>query len=155
MLMSIPIRRADRCGFTLVEILVVLAIMALATAIILPSTSRMLDQATAHAVFFDFQRQVSELRREANRTGAPLRLLDPEAAPSDPETDRTVNLKSPWRYTLAPTLEIAPGGVCSVTTANLVNEGRVVMTLVSDGGTCQFIRQQTTAARPPEPSSRK
>ena len=63
---------------TLIEILVVLAIMAMATAVIMPSTSRMLDQATSHAVFFEFQRQVSELRRQANRTGEDLRLVDPD-----------------------------------------------------------------------------
>ena len=79
--MSLPIRRADsarpllaaggrgRGGYSLMEILVVLAIFALSTAVIMPSTSRMLDQTTAHAVFFEFQRQVSDLRREANRTG--------------------------------------------------------------------------------------
>ena len=58
----------------------VLAIFAIATAIIMPSTSRMLDQAMSHAVFFEFQRQISDLRREASRTGVAIRVADPQAA---------------------------------------------------------------------------
>ena len=153
--MSIPTRRADRSGFTLMEILVVLVIFALSTAVIMPSTSRMLDQATSHAVFFEFQKQVSDLRREANRTGVPIRLVDPSAPRPLAEGDRTVTLRKPWRYTLAPSLEIAEGGVCAPTMANLVNGDRVVMTLRMDDPSCQFTRQQTTVAQLREPSSQK
>ena len=134
------------------EILVVLAIFALATAVIMPTTSRMLDQATAHAVFFEFQRQVSDLRREANRTGEAVRLVDPAAMPA--ADDRTVTLREPWRYTLAPALDIAPGGACSPTTANLLNGERVVMTLRSEDADCRFMRQATTAVPPRAPSPR-
>ena len=144
--------RAPRAGFSLMEILVVLAIFALAVAVVMPSTSRMLDQATAHAVFFEFQRQVSDLRREANRTGVGVRLIDPAAEAQ--EDDRTVVLRDPWRYTLAPPLEIAPGGACSPTTVNLLNADRVVMTLRADDADCRFMRQATTAAQPRAPSPR-
>lgn len=141
---SIPTRRSDsrRNGFSLMEILVVLVILALSTAIVMPGTSRMLDQATAHAVFFEFQRQVSDLRREANRTGVAIRLVDPSAETPLPEGSRTVELRKPWRYTLAPALMIAEGGACSPATANLVNGDYVVMTLRSTDPTCQFIRLQ-------------
>ncbi len=153
--MSTPTRRADRSGFTLMEILVVLVIMAVTTAVIMPSMSRMLDQATSHAVFFEFQRQIAEFRREANRTGVPIRVVDPSAAALLLEDDRTVTLRAPWRYTLAPALQIAAGGVCAPTTANLVNVDRVVMTLRLDGANCQFIRQQTTVAQLRESSARR
>lgn len=134
----------------------VLAIFAMAAAIVMPSTGRMMDQATSHAVFFDFQRQVSDLRREANRTGQALRLVDPAAGgqtAADADV-RTVTLREPWRYTLAPALDIAPGGACSPTTANLLNGDRVVMTLVSSDADCRFMRQATKAAPPREPASR-
>lgn len=134
------------------EILVVLAIFALAVAVVMPSTSRMLDQATAHAVFFEFQRQVSDLRREANRTGQAIRLIDPAARPA--EGDRTVTLRDPWRYTLAPPLDIAAGGACSPATANLLKDDMVVMTLRADDADCRFIRQATAAAPPRAPSPR-
>lgn len=150
--MSAPIRRADslllrpaRGGYTLIEVLVVLAIFALSTAIIMPSTARMLDQTTSHAVFFEFQRQISDLRREANRTGEPLRVVDP----SMPRTgdDRLLELRAPWRYTLAPALDIAEGGGCSTVSANLINQDRVVMTLRTDDGTCRFIRLQAAPTK--------
>ena len=127
------------------EILVVLAIFALSTAIIMPSTARMLDQTTGHAVFFEFQRQVSDLRREANRTGQALRLLDPEVyaeATLEPDKDRVIQLRQPWTYRLSPSLEIAEGGHCSRVTAQLIKEGEVVMQLRSDDGICRFIRYQ-------------
>ena len=152
MSMSLPIRPADplplrpaRGGYTLIEVLVVLAIFALSTAIIMPSTARMLDQTTSHAVFFEFQRQISDLRREANRTGEPLRVVDP----SMPRTgdDRLLELRAPWRYTLAPALDIAEGGGCSTVSANLINQDRVVMTLRADDGTCRFIRLQAAPTK--------
>ncbi len=154
--MSPQTHQPDRSGFSLIEVLVVLAIMALSAAIIMPSSSRMLDQATSHAVFFEFQRQVSDLRREANRTGVALTLVDPSAEPDADDSVRIAELRDPWRYTIAPSLDIAEGGVCSPATANLINGDRLVMTLRTDGGTCQFTRQQATTAEPTtEPSSRR
>ena len=156
MLMSVPINHADqgaRAGFTLMEILVVLVILAISTAIIMPSTTRMLDQATAHAVFFDFQKQVSDLRREANRTGMPIRLIERTEGAVPLEDDRTVSLRSPWRYTLAPALDIAAGGICTPASVNLLNGDAVVMTLRSDGPNCRFIRLQSAAGRLPASSS--
>lgn len=148
----------SQAGFSLIEVLVVLAIFALGTALIMPSTARMLDQTTSHAVFFEFQRQVSDLRREANRTGQSLRIIDPVAAQSqaqadgdDPgqieagnpvDQDRVIPLRATWTYTLAPALEIEEGGHCSTASANLLNEGRVVMSLKTEDGTCRFIRYQ-------------
>lgn len=125
----------------------------------MPSTSRMLDQATSHAVFFEFQEKVSNLRREANRTGVAIRLIEPVSqnlanSVSEGETPRTIELREPWRYTLAPAMDIAAGGVCSPTTANLINGDRVVMTLTARNGDCRFIRLQTVAAPPRVSSSR-
>ena len=154
--MSRPIPRADfsrrpggavdpaRAGYSLMEVLVVLAIFALSASIIMPSTSRMLDQTAAHAVFFEFQRQVSDLRREANRTGEPLRIIDP--AMPELEGDRRIELRAPWRYTLSPALSVAEGGGCSTASANLIHQDRVVMTLRSDDRTCRFIRYQAAAS---------
>ena len=155
--MSLPIKRGRRGGFSLIEILVVLAIFGLSMAVIMPSTSKMLDQATSHAVFFEFQRQVSDMRREANRTGMPIRLVDPSAPEPATSTgeDRTAVLREPWRYTIAPAMLIADGGICSPTTVNLINGDRVVMTLRSRDDNCQFMRQQLTEEPPPEPSSQK
>lgn len=123
-----------------------LALIGLGTALIMPSSARMLDQATAHAVFFEFQRQISEYRREANRTGLPIRVIENSspasaAGPVASEDEvRVVQLRTPWRYTLAPSLEIESGGRCSAASANLVKDDRVVMTLRTTAGDCRFLR---------------
>lgn len=137
------------------EVLVVLVIMGLSTALIMPSTARMLDQATSHAVFFEFQRDVSELRRSANRTGVGVRLVDPQRYTPDVEGEAVLTLRAPWRYTLAPDLEIAEGGVCSASSANLINGDRVVMTLRTSTSDCRFIRLQSEAGQSESSSSQK
>lgn len=168
--MSIPTRpdkvESPRAGFSILEILVVLVIMGLATAVIMPSLSRMLDQATAHAVFFEFQRDISQIRREANRTGVNLTVVDPligtsaRASQSQPEDGtvsdvRTIALRAPWRYTMAPSLEVAEGGVCSPTSVNLIRDDIVVMTLQTTGTDCKFIRLQRAAGPPDGPASQR
>ena len=168
--MSIPIRpdsiNGPRDGFSILEILVVLVIMGLATAAIMPSLSRMLDQATAHAVFFEFQRDISQIRREANRTGVNLTIVDPVVAPSAgrpqirPEDGsvsevRTIPLRAPWRYTMAPSLDVAEGGVCSPTSVNLIRDNIVVMTLQTTGTDCKFSRLQRAVVPPRAPSSQR
>lgn len=135
-------RSGRRSGFSLLEILVVLVMLGMASAILMPSTTRMLDQATAHAVFFEFQRDVSNLRREANRTGVALSVVDPAVVPDEEAGQRVITLRAPWRYTLAPTLEIAEGGVCGATTVNLLNGDVLVMTLRTRDGDCVFSRLQ-------------
>lgn len=135
----------SRAGFSLMEVLVVLVIFGLATAVIMPSTSRMLDQTTAHAVFFEFQRQVSDFRREANRTGVSLRVIEPtphDAEVSLPEDVRVVTLKSSWTYRLVPEIMIEEGGRCSAASVNLLKNEQVVMSLRSDDGSCRFLSQQ-------------
>lgn len=146
--------RTGRAGMTLVEILVVLAIFALTTAIIMPSTARMMDQATSHAVFFEFQRDVSALRREANRQGVAINLVDPAVRIDPGSGDRKIRLRDPWTYTIAPSLGIAEGGACGAASVNLLTDDRVVMSLRTEDGSCQFSRLQTTVEPRREPSSR-
>lgn len=124
------------------EMLVVLALFGLATAVIMPGTSRMLDQATAHAVFFEFQREVSDLRRESNRTGMPIELVDPAVTPDAALGQRVIALRDPWRYTIAPSLKIEEGGTCGPASVNLISGDAVIMTLRAEDTTCRFIRVQ-------------
>lgn len=151
-----------RDGFSLIEILVVLAIMGLGAAVIMPSTSRMLDQTTAHAVFFEFQREVSDLRREASRTGQAIRILDPvapeaagilvktsteaQAEDSFDVSERVLTLRGGWSYSLAPALEIEEGGRCGTASANILHQGAVVMSLRTNDGSCNFARYVTRPA---------
>lgn len=130
------------------EILVVLVIMAVSTAIIMPSSARMLDQATAHAVFFEFQREVSDRRRQANRTGVGVIIVDPATPLPLPEGAEIIPMRKPWRYTVAPALDIAEGGVCAPVSVNLIKDDTIVMSLQSTGANCRFIRIQAGTKRP-------
>lgn len=137
------------------EILVVLVILGLSTAVIMPSSARMLDQATSHAVFFEFQREISDLRRRANRSGVAASVVDPATPLPLPEGAHVIALRAPWRYTVAPALQIAEGGVCAPASVNLIKDDTVVMALQSDGSNCRFIRLQTEARLPSRPSSQR
>ena len=153
--MSTPTKPVKPSGFSLMEILVVLVILGLSTAIIMPSSARMMDQATSHAVFFEFQREISDLRRQANRTGVAASVVDPATPLPLPEGAHVIALRAPWRYTVAPALEIAEGGVCAPASVNLIKDDTVVMALQSDGSNCRFIRLQTGARLPSQPSSQR
>jgi type II secretory pathway pseudopilin PulG len=137
------------------EILVVLVILALSTAVIMPSSARMLDQATSHAVFFEFQREVSDLRRKANRTGIAAQVVDPATSLPLPEGAHVIPMRTPWRYTVAPALDIAEGGVCAPASVNLIKDDTVVMALQSTGSSCRFIRLQTGVQPLSRPSSQR
>jgi type II secretory pathway pseudopilin PulG len=140
--------RARRAGASLVEVLVVLAIMSIATGLLLPNGQRLLDQATAHAAFFELQREVNDLRRQAYRSGAPVRIASAgEALPAAQDTDgetlaaaHVLALPSPWTYTLEPELVISDGGVCGPTMARLYRDGEERMVLRMADPNCRFTR---------------
>ena len=127
-------------GYTLLEMLIVLAVMALAIAIVVPRGEAMLDQMTAHAVFFDFQRQVSDLRRGAyaSQTGVVIRGSD------DPDPSlvraRTIPLRAGWTYRLTQPIAIGEGGACAGGSVEILKYGRPVMHLAMADRACHFVR---------------
>ncbi len=134
--------RARKGGFSLLEMLIVLAIMGVAVALVLPRGELLMDRVVAHAVFFDFQRQLADLRREAYSGQAPLVLYDaPATARLDPR-GRVAALRSGWSYRLSQPVAISGGGVCSSADAVILNGGRKVMRLRADQGDCRFTRLQ-------------
>jgi prepilin-type N-terminal cleavage/methylation domain-containing protein len=122
-------------GFSLLEMLIVLGVMALAVGIVMPRGALMLDRATAHSVFFDFQRQASDLRLKAYRTETPALLADA----GQPGAQQIV-LRSGWSYRLDRPVAITDGGACSQAEARLLKGGREVMRLRTGDGRCHFIR---------------
>lgn len=129
-----------RAGYTLLEMLIVLAIMALAIAIVVPRGEAMLDQMTAHAVFFDFQRQVSDLRREAyaSQTPTAVRAAD-DAEPADAAA-RVLPLRAGWTYRLDHAIAITAGGRCTPALVEVLKSGKPVMHLKATDAACHFIR---------------
>lgn len=138
-----PNPRIARGGFSLIEILVVLAIMALATAIILPNGGRLLDQTIAQSVFFEFQRDVLQLRREANRSGEAITILSMGEEPAG-VSERTLALREGWSYVLTPRLAIDEAGACAPAEAVLTHNGAPIMRLRVEGADCRFTRYLPT-----------
>ncbi len=133
-------RLRARAGFSILEMLVVLAIMALAVALVMPRGALMIDRMTAHAVFFDFQRRVLDLRREAYAGQEPIVLYDnAEAAARDPR-GRVVPLRAQWSYRLVQPVRISEGGACRDDEVEILKSGRPIMRLAPGGGDCRFIR---------------
>lgn len=129
---------AGKAGYTLLETLMVLAIIALAAVVVMPRGLVMLDRVTAHSVFFDFQRQVADLRREAYNTRTDLVLV--EGPPAGPRS-RTLNLRARWTYRLERPILITEGGACGRAAVTILKAGNPVMRLTPAEAPCRFVRQ--------------
>ncbi|WP_082584752.1 type II secretion system protein [Caulobacter sp. Root655] len=139
-------RRGSRAGFSLLEMLIVLAIMALAVALVMPRGAVLLDRMTAQTVFFDFQRQVGALRRDAADGQASLLLVDSDAylgaqARFDGRaTLRVVDLGPGWTYRLTRPIAINEGGACANAGVTLMRDGKPIMHLAPAEAPCRFTR---------------
>ena len=122
------------------EMLVVLAIIALATAVVFPRGVAMTDRIVARAVVFDFQRQVADLRREAYGRQAPLVLYASNAADPADARARTIPLRAGWTYRLERPMRIGDGGGCDQANARILDKGVEIMRLRSRDGACHFTR---------------
>ena len=131
--------RAKR-GYTLLEMLIVLAVMALAIAIVMPRGEAMLDQMTAHAVFFDFQRQVSDLRRQAYASQTSVSVIGSDDANPSGGPARALPLRTGWTYRLSQPIAISDGGACSGGAVEVLKYGRPAMHLALADRACHFIR---------------
>jgi len=84
-----PMAARLKAGNSLMEMLIVLEI-AIAIALVMPRGQAMLDGMTAHAVFFDFQRQMLDLRREAYAAQTPATVKNSDDADPADAADRVI-----------------------------------------------------------------
>ncbi len=142
-----------RPGFSLMEMLVVLAIIGMSAAIVAPRGAVMLDRITLHAVFFDFQRQMSDLRRQAYRREQAIMPVAPAASdtrivtatsgrPDGEGEVETVPLEVKDGFTLVfdRPLVIASTGVCPEARVEVMRGDQRVMRLQSVDDACRFER---------------
>lgn len=122
-----------RAGFTLLEMIIVIAIVALTAALVMPNIARMISRNATQTVFFEFQNQVTELRARAYREKQALLLVssgefveDPEADPSPAEIRF---LDSGWTYQLTEPMVITSGGVCAPANVEIYKGDDLALTL--------------------------
>lgn len=141
-----------RGGFSLMEMLVVLAIIGLSAAIVAPRGSVMLDRITLHAVFFDFQRQMFDFRREAYRREAPMMVASPAvdggivAAVTPVSGDQAglvrerLDLKEGFTAVFSQPQIISAAGVCTRADVEIMRGTERVMHLTATDEACTFER---------------
>lgn len=132
-----PDRR--RGGYSILELLVVLAIMSAAAAIVIPMGATMMERLVIHAVQFELQRDLAALRREAFRSQTELTVYD-SAPPVPPSpTARQAPLRAGWSWRAERPLRITAGGVCAPASLEVYKLGRTAMRLTSDAA-CRLTR---------------
>jgi prepilin-type N-terminal cleavage/methylation domain-containing protein len=130
-------------GFTLLEMLLVLGLTAMAAALIVPRVAVQIDQASAHSEYLKFQQQVMDLRRQSFHEGQGLRIVASADFVDDPEADpplAQVQLGPGWSYQLSQPIDIDAGGGCSTAEVDLIRSGKVILHLQGSGASCRFYR---------------
>lgn len=135
-----------RRGYSLLEIMIVLAIMSVAVSIMVPRAGAALDQVVVHTIQFDLQRQISDQRRRAFSTQSELGLeIQPtseESVHSDSEAeDLTARVTVPkgWTAELESPVTLYANGQCTPTRLHLSSLGKNPIHMALRD-TCQLIR---------------
>lgn len=112
----------NRGGYSLLEIMIALAVMALAAALVLPGLSVGLGSAARHAAAMELDQQLLSLRRAAQRDGV-ARVLG-ASSDSDDQNLIAAELALPngWNYEIEQPLVFAPDGGCDEGVITLVKE---------------------------------
>ncbi len=144
-------RIESKAGFTLLEILIVITVMALTVAIVLPNVRRSLSESAVQTTFLEFQSHATSLRARAYHENQAINLLATAEAPlddadvtDDPASSevrtRSIHLNDPsWSYRLAEPMTISAGGVCSQVDAYLYQDDKQAAHLQSQAD-CHFKR---------------
>jgi len=156
MIQALPQRA--RSGYSLREMMIVLAIISLSVAMVMPRMGAALDQVVVHTLQFEMQRQVSTLRRRAYLEQTDLWLTE-QALPTaqDPDEVATlepvgppkqwvaITLPKTWKAAYATPIRFKSSGQCTVSDIEVSSLGKrsIRLTLNQD---CQLIR--TYSPRP-------
>ena len=135
-----------RRGYSLLEIMIVLAIMSVAIAIMVPRAGAALDQVVVHTVQFDLQRQISDQRRNAfvSQIDSGLQIISigdplPHDVSPNPIKIALVQVPKGWNASLESRAILKASGQCTPTRIHLSSLGKrpIHMALNDD---CQLIR---------------
>lgn len=139
-----PSRRlASKAGFTLLEMLIVLALMGLLVAIAVPNMKRLMSWSTVQTTFFDFQRQLTTLRSLAYTENRALMVVSTGETVDDSASEFTayaLTFDDPaWRYQFSEPLMISSGGVCSEVGVQIFQDRDLALNLESRPD-CRFLQ---------------
>lgn len=145
-----------KAGFTLLEMLIVLALIALASGLAFTAAGKALDSNITHTEVYNFQRQLLDLRAQAYRDdrtyelrasndedaiAAAQRLADRAAGvltdnDGDGEEDDlpspfpvSIQLRDQYGYTLSEPLTLSPDGSCNGVTITILKDTKPVSIL--------------------------
>lgn len=136
------LRSTAQSGYSLLEIMIVLAIMTVSVSIMAPRAGAALDQVVVHTIQFDLQRQVSDLRRRAfvNQTALDLAVGPQKGGRPGPRLEvGAASLPAGWEARLEDRVQLNPNGLCTPTRIHLSNLGKRPIDL-SLTERCQLIR---------------
>lgn len=138
-------RFTDRAGFTLLEVLLALAVAALAASLAVPSIVRALDSNADQRAAFHFQRLVMDRRAEALREERPVMLVSTGQQADQSDEDGPIvyemKLDDGWTYRLAQPLTVSPRGLCDPAEADLLYQNRPRVRL-HGAANCTFTREK-------------
>ena len=121
--------RERRAGFSMMETVIALAVLAFGAALVVGRAGQAVEQMEAHTAFQGFQTAIGQLRQQAFAAERPLEL-DREHA----------GLPDGWDLRTASPVIVAASGDCGAATLELLKQDKVRATLVSDGRGCRFLR---------------
>lgn len=138
-----------RDGFSLLEMLVALAVLALGAGFVTVRAGVALDQMAAHAAHLELQSQLSALRRRVVGDQVPVLLKGVRTEADEDETrdpptsgPDDVVLAGPdgWTLHLEKPLSIAATGACGAAALELRRANRKPVRLVTRDGACGLLR---------------
>src|ERR1051325_297788 len=104
-------RRAD-AGFTLIEVVIALAIVALSLSLVLPRLSGLLDRLTASARRQEFEDALSELGSTARRNGRTI-VLQSSDAEKKAKNGAPIDLPAGWSLAVDRPIIFRYDGMCT------------------------------------------
>lgn len=100
-------RAKDQSGFSLIEVLAALGVMAAMMTIVLPGLASTLDRAGIYAARMTFTAEIQALRRRAYHQRTGIRVTSPG------RDGLSIGLDEGWSYELATPIDIDAAGQCS------------------------------------------